>query len=1057
MPISWNTIQEKSTGLSPSTHNNYQEALVQLRTRVTEATLLLWADTGLQIASVTGLTSDTVVDTYYRVSAQVQPHLAPIQFERWFKLVLKVATNSPELGLRFLDNSGAMLEKISPRFLEDWAEAGMDLVSEDGKDTNLAAQFFDTTPILTTIGGYRSVSRFAEVLTEMSRSDRSGAHKLVQDATRIFSQMGDDIEDYLDLFVEPSFKNVGQLCSELATTLEQIIREAYTRVIALVAKLKNSLIPLENILESVQLGSNMERHTSESQILQLWSMVNHLADVSPLAALEFWRRTAELLPKLGMSHIQVWYEEGIQMNDATTLEHYFKGESKTSQKLLSSLQDAVLLTEELDVLEVYCGTLLNTPPDIRELGDLELPGTDIFQPRYAFSEGRNIYLPKLTMECADYQLNFALLKVMATHQASHIRWGSFKFNMAYSCQLLRDLRSGITRELSLPTPEPQEAMAYFFRLFKLPYLARKIFALIENVRIEHIVSHIYRGIKEDYDLARSVSLQTRSKPIGLNRQATIVEALIRVLLGQHSQLTLYEKDIDLFEHLLSLINVVRTKNAGVGLTAELTMRVYLELFDLTDEVKRGIGEHPIGIKTISSYQETDEEYERYLAKLVQQAPGEKNAEDPMTPSDDVGMSEQSQLPQTASYWGDYEPELVQGLFGISEDSTDDNSEASETRVTNLDLENDINELVSEPQQGESAEMDDNPRQYEEELPTMTSTQSPRDSSYDPQAPNPGHGVYLYDEWDRNIGAYRRGWCAVYEKHPDARDPNFLKVTMDEYGHLAKQIRAKFESIAPETQRRRTRLADGDDIDLDSAVEALLDMKSGAMVDPRIYTRNGLRDRSSAVAFLFDISASTAEIVDRANDKPNSQPGSGKGGAKRILDFEKQSITLLSGALDYLGDTYGVYAFSGYGRDNVEFYTFKDLNEKADIVEVAARIGALKPHHATRMGAAIRHTASKLMECDARVKFLFLLSDGRPQDKEYSREEGDKAYAVDDTRRALMEARKGGITPFCLTVDRQGNEYMGDMMAGINYEILYDIRTLPARLAHLYNAALRNMN
>ena len=1040
--------------LSPSTHNNYQEALVHLRTRVTEATLLLWADTGLQIASVTGLTSDTVVNTYYRVSAQVQPHLAPIQFERWFKLVLKVATKSAELGLRFLDNSGVMLEKISPRFLEDWAVAGLDLVARDGRDTSLAALFFDTTPILTTIGGYRSVSRFAEVLTEVSRSDRSGAHKLVQDATRIFSQMGDDIEDYLDLFVEPSLKNVDQLCSELATTLEQITREAYTRVIALIAKLKSSLIPLEEILESVKLGSNMERHTSESQILQLWSMVNQLADVSPTAALEFWKRTAELLPKLGMSHIQVWYEEGIQMNDAATLELYFKGESKTSQKLLSSLQDAVLLTEEIDVLELYCGTLLNTPPDIRELGDLELPGIDIFQPRYAFSEGRNIYLPKLTMECADYKLNFALLKVMATHQASYIRWGSFKFNMAHSCQLLRDLRSGIIRELNLPTPDPQEAMAYFLRLFKLPDLARRIFALIENVRIEHIVGHTYRGIKEDYDLARSISLQTRSQPIGLSRQATVLEALTRVMLGQHNQLALYEKDIELFETLLSLINTVRTKNADIGLTAELTTRVYLELFDLTDEIKLGIGEYSIDMKTVPPYKEMDEEYERYLAKLVQQVPGEKDAENQVTPSNDVSMSEQSQLPQTASYWGDYEPELVQGLFGISEDSMDDDLDASETRVTNLDTENDINELVSEPSQSESAEMDDNPRQYEEELPTTTSTQSPRDSLYDSQSSNLGSDVYLYDEWDRNIGTYRRGWCAVYEKHPDARDPNFLKATMDEYGDLARRIRAKFESIAPETQRRQTRLADGDEIDLDSAVEALLDMRSGAMVEPRIYTRNGLKDRSSAVAFLFDISASTAEIVDRTN---NPQSGSGKSTAKRILDFEKQSITLLSAALDYLGDTYGVYAFSGYGRDNVEFYTFKEFNEKADIMEVAARIGALKPHHATRMGAAIRHTTSKLMECDARVKFLFLLSDGRPQDKEYSREEGDKAYAVDDTRLALMEARKGGITPFCLTVDRQGNEYMGDMMAGINYEILYDIRTLPARLAHLYNAALRNVN
>ena len=86
----------------------------------------------------------------------------------------------------------------------------------------------------------------------------------------------------------------------------------------------------------------------------------------------------------------------------------------------------------------------------------------------------------------------------------------------------------------------------------------------------------------------------------------------------------------------------------------------------------------------------------------------------------------------------------------------------------------------------------------------------------------------------------------------------------------------------------------------------------------------------------------------------------------------------------------------------------------------------------------------------RTKVLFLLSDGRPQDRGYSREGVEKEYAVHDTRMALIEARRLGITPFCLTVDRAGHDYLKTMMGGdMGYEVVADIHTLPERLPQLY--------
>jgi nitric oxide reductase activation protein len=170
--------------------------------------------------------------------------------------------------------------------------------------------------------------------------------------------------------------------------------------------------------------------------------------------------------------------------------------------------------------------------------------------------------------------------------------------------------------------------------------------------------------------------------------------------------------------------------------------------------------------------------------------------------------------------------------------------------------------------------------------------------------------------------------------------------------------------------------------------------------------------------------------------------------KRIIDLEKESMVLLIGALEAIGDDYGIYGFSGYGRDNVEFYVLKDLDEPLSD-KVKARIDKTEPIRSTRMGPAIRHATAKLEEHDAKVRILFLVSDGRPQDHGYGRDRTEREYAINDTHQALMEAKRKGIVPFCLTVDREGHEYLGQMCEDIDYEILGDIESLPSRLPTLY--------
>ena len=73
--------------------------------------------------------------------------------------------------------------------------------------------------------------------------------------------------------------------------------------------------------------------------------------------------------------------------------------------------------------------------------------------------------------------------------------------------------------------------------------------------------------------------------------------------------------------------------------------------------------------------------------------------------------------------------------------------------------------------------------------------------------------------------------------------------------------------------------------------------------------------------------------------------------------------------------------------------------------------------------------------------LIVLSDGRPYDHDY----GDARYAREDTREALRQAKVQGITPFCITIDRESEAELKDLYGEIGYTIIDDVLTLPERL------------
>jgi nitric oxide reductase NorD protein len=265
---------------------------------------------------------------------------------------------------------------------------------------------------------------------------------------------------------------------------------------------------------------------------------------------------------------------------------------------------------------------------------------------------------------------------------------------------------------------------------------------------------------------------------------------------------------------------------------------------------------------------------------------------------------------------------------------------------------------------------------------------------------------------------------VRSHEPDLSDDRWGNSVLARHGALVRRLREQFERL----RARRTRLnqqRDGDELDLIACVRAWVDQRTGHAVDDRLYIAVRPARRGLAIALLIDVSGSTDEWIDAR---------------RRVIDVEKVALLLASEALDALGDLYAVLTFSGKGRANVRMRTVKGFDETNGPL-VRRRIAALEPEGYTRAGAAIRHAAALLEQQPAAHRLLLIISDGKPNDVDGY----EGLSGVEDTRQAIREARRQGVYPFCLTIDRQGQEYLGRIFGEAGHTILRNPQQLPTAL------------
>lgn len=286
----------------------------------------------------------------------------------------------------------------------------------------------------------------------------------------------------------------------------------------------------------------------------------------------------------------------------------------------------------------------------------------------------------------------------------------------------------------------------------------------------------------------------------------------------------------------------------------------------------------------------------------------------------------------------------------------------------------------------------------------------------------GDNLFIYDEWDYRRSGFRKNWCSLAVKKIIPVTGGFVGNTLVKYrGHLIR-LKRQFEMMRNQ-ERFIRRQKDGDEIDLDALIETLADVKAGLSPSDELFIRLARDRRNISALFLVDMSSSTEGWVNTAI---------------------KESLILLCEALEVLGDTYGIYGFSGMRRTRAELFPIKALAEPYND-EVKGRIAAIAPQEYTRMGPPIRHLTRILAESEARIRLLITLSDGKPED--YDDYKGD--YAIEDTRHALIEAKAQGVHPFCITIDKQAHAYLPHMYGEVNYICIDEVKKLPNRIPEIY--------
>ncbi|HZF40951.1 MAG TPA: VWA domain-containing protein [Blastocatellia bacterium] len=728
-----------------------------------------------------------------------------------------------------------------------------------------------------------------------------------------------------------------------------------------------------------------QRKRARERVNAVLNVVEELAGQNVYVALECFKSSPRALARASLDQFQVWAREGATLHR----------EDRRKAQAYYALESK---TSQESLRGAHDGVALESVSHLLRLYVEALTGREMviaplgsIPEESKISDGHTIQLPAVVAEFGSPEEDFKLYKVLAAHASGQVEFGTRAMGAPDIRAALQEIDSYFTEQERRHLAEELNNPEYV-QHSNVEHLGLWVRPELEPIQIE---AADYKTV-----LSRFPNRTLAARIFTTLENGRIDWRLRSIYRG-------IRRDLDFVRSRL-----IELRPKIVDLTVE--QAVYEMLFQITlcggvfDETAR------------RAYAEIIFQFERVVADYLRR--------------DDATVADT--LMATFRVY-----ELLNQRRNQQDSESEADQEEQESEKDQRENQDGDNDQQQQPaQQQRRPELFNQwSQQIEETLPTDSDLFNElMNAESSEQELQEGDEVFFYDEWDRELGDHRAKWCRVIQRENRRGHRDFVEQVRARYSGVISSIRHQFQMLKPESLRKIKGELDGEDFDLQAVIDHHVDKKTTGRPSDRLYIRRVRRERDVAVSFLLDMSSSTARTITRHPNQPYTRPG------QKIIDIEKQGLVLMSEALEAVGDAYSISGFTSEGRRNVKYFSIKKFGEKYS-PEVEKRIGGITYHNNTRLGAAIRHAASELERQDARTKLLIVLSDGRPYDHDY----GDSRYAREDTKMALRQTKITGITPFCITIDRESEAELKDLYGEVGYTIIDDVMSLPERLPGIY--------
>jgi len=291
-------------------------------------------------------------------------------------------------------------------------------------------------------------------------------------------------------------------------------------------------------------------------------------------------------------------------------------------------------------------------------------------------------------------------------------------------------------------------------------------------------------------------------------------------------------------------------------------------------------------------------------------------------------------------------------------------------------------------------------------------------------------ISLQPEFDYKSGRENFNWCKIKKYNFENKSNYYLNNFLYENSKIVSNIKNLIESSNISQPVKLKKQHDGEELDLDSCIESIIDIKRGSTPSNKIYKKTNRKGRDLLVSILVDISESTNDFIKDTN--------------KRIFSSIIEATGILSEAINKSGDDFGLATFCSNKRDDVRYWKIKDFKDKLNKSHIN-KLESMKPGFSTRLGAAVRQAGDELVSQTNYRKLLLIISDGEPSDIDVD----DKEYLVEDAKYAVKRLAYNGIDVFCVGVESESNKNLSRIFGNKNYVIIKSASELQKKLPLIY--------